>query len=353
MSRIYVKLAGALFTVLVSAGSFAATPDLPSCDEWRLACSSNYSVASRPSSNPINYMVIHKVQGSAASAASWMQNCSSNVSAHYTFNNSTGYCYQSVREKDIGWHAGNWTYNAQGIGIEHGGYVTSNDTANVCYRESGLETRSTIIYYNVLWNRSRIVAHSEVPGANHTDPGIYWNWNFYMSCSHNLTGGAIRDKWLDMGGAASPMGNPTTGELTCPDGVGRFNHFNGSGNKASIYWTPSTGAHEVHGDIHAKWKALNWETGVCGYPETDETACPDGVGRFNHFTKGSSIYWTPGTGAKQVGGAIRSKWQSMGWETGSLGYPTSDEYAVPGGRRSDFQGGSLVWDAATGVVTVL
>ena len=35
---------------------------------------------------------------------------------------------------------------------------------------------------------------------------------------------------------------------------------------------------------------------------------------------------------------------------GILGDPVTGEYAVPGGRRSDFVHGSLRWDAATGVV---
>jgi len=63
-------------------------------------------------------------------------------------------------------------------------------------------------------------------------------------------------------------------------------------------------------------------------------------------------YWSPATGAQEVHGAILGRWLSTGAETGSLGYPVTDEYAVPGGRRSDFQRGSLVWDAANGNVTV-
>lgn len=30
-----------------------------------------------------------------------------------------------------------------------------------------------------------------------------------------------------------------------------------------------------------------------------------------------------------------------------MGFPVSDEYDVPAGRQSDFQGGSVRWDAAT------
>jgi len=40
----------------------------------------------------------------------------------------------------------------------------------------------------VLWNRTRIRGHSEVPGATHTDPGSHWNWTYYMSkCNPSTT----------------------------------------------------------------------------------------------------------------------------------------------------------------------
>jgi len=92
------------------------------------------------------------------------------------------------------------------------------------------------------------------------------------------------------------------------------------------------------------------ETGVLGYPVTDERTTPDGTGRYNHL-QGGSIYWTASTGAHTVQGAIRDSWAAQGWETGSLRYPISDERAVAGGRQSDFEGGSLFWDAGTGTVT--
>ena len=41
----------------------------------------------------------------------------------------------------------------------------------------------------------------------------------------------------------------------------------------------------------------------------------------------------------------------MGWERSLLGYPTSDEYDVAGGRRSDFEHGSLTWTPTGGVTT--
>jgi uncharacterized protein with LGFP repeats len=164
------------------------------------------------------------------------------------------------------------------------------------------------------------------------------------------TTGDIRAKLDQLGGINAAVGQAITYETACPDTVGRFNHFSNGG---SIYWTPSTGAHEVRGSIRSKWEQLGWEAGICGYPTTDETATPNGVGRYNHFNKNNaSIYWTAATGAWSVQGEIKNKWASMGWENSSLGFPTSDEYAVAGGRRSNFQGGTLTYSFSTGVVTM-
>ncbi|MFY0568179.1 peptidoglycan DD-metalloendopeptidase family protein [Archangium lansingense] len=179
---------------------------------------------------------------------------------------------------------------------------------------------------------------------NHFQNGsIYWT---QATGAHEVRG-LIRAKWEQLGWEKSYLGYPTTDEQATPDGVGRYNHF----ERGSIYFTPATGAHEVIGDINTKWVALGREAGLLGYPLTDETKTPDGVGRFNHFQNGS-IYWTSTTGAHEVHGPIRAKWESLGWETGALGYPVKDEYAVTGGRESEFQKGFLTLNTATNTVTV-
>ena len=155
--------------------------------------------------------------------------------------------------------------------------------------------------------------------------------------------GDIRDKWASIGWEQSFLGYPVTDETGTPDGIGRYNHFQGG----SIYWTPSTGAHEVHGAIRDKWASMGWEQSFLGYPVTDETGTPDGIGRYNHF-QGGSIYWTPSTGAYEIHGAIRDKWASMGWEQGFLGYPISDEHESGSWRLSNFQNGTIFWTAASG-----
>jgi uncharacterized protein with LGFP repeats len=134
-------------------------------------------------------------------------------------------------------------------------------------------------------------------------------------------------------------------EMALPDGRGRVRDF----DNASIYWTQETGACEVHGDIRLHYGKLGGPRGFLRYPATDETGCPDGVGRFNHF-EGGSIYWTPSIGAHEVHGAIRELWASQGWERGPLGYPESDEFDIPGGRASQFERGRIEWTPTGGPV---
>lgn len=67
-----------------------------------------------------------------------------------------------------------------------------------------------------------------------------------------------------------------------------------------------TAAFKVYGEIGKKYNSLGGPNGFLGVPLTDETGTPDGVGRYNHFKNGS-IYWTPATQAHEVHGAIRDK----------------------------------------------
>jgi hypothetical protein len=145
------------------------------------------------------------------------------------------------------------------------------------------------------------------------------------------------------------LGAATSAETAAPDGVGHFRHY----ALGSIYWTPTTCAHEVRREIYNKWAATAWERGPLGYPTTDETGTPDGIGHYNHFQNGS-IYWTPLTGAYEVHGAIRDRWSSLGWERSALGYPISDETdEVDGsGRFNVFEHGTIHWNRTTGAITV-
>ena len=173
---------------------------------------------------------------------------------------------------------------------------------------------------------------------HYTNGSIYWSTRTGAHEVHH----AIRDRWMALGWEMGLLGYPTTDESQAV-GDGRCNQF----ENGSIYWTPSTGAHEVQGDIRSLWAAMGWERSLLGYPTTDEIPIAKD-GRVNHF-QGGSIYWTKDTGAHEVHGAIRDRWAETGWEHGPLGYPTTDEsQAVGDGRCNHFENGSIYWTPSTG-----
>ncbi|MGI8531504.1 MAG: transglycosylase family protein [Geodermatophilaceae bacterium] len=165
---------------------------------------------------------------------------------------------------------------------------------------------------------------------------MYWS----PSAGAHTIYGAILAKYLSLGGAPT-KGVPTTDELGASGG-GAYNDFAGNG---SIYWSRSTGAHEVRGAIRAKWRSLGAER-THGYPLTDEVPSSDG-GAYNDFNSMNSIYWSRATNSHEVRGSIRATWRSLGGPKSRLGYPVSDEYSTRYGARSDFQGGYVAWKRST------
>jgi hypothetical protein len=236
----------------------------------------------------------------------------------------------------------------------------------------GLITRlaigALVVYSNVILAVSWVPAQnlnifdkdSDVrQGMRDTDPGkAFSGWGLWMT--EHINNRSFRDtplgrKYKELGGDKGFLGTPVDGvpyggERPTPDGKGQYVHFQGG----SIYWSPNSKAHEVHGLIREKWKSLSWERGFLGYPLTDEMTCPDKVGRFNHF-QGGSIYWTPSTGARVVRGPIRDKWESIGWERGPLGYPITDEAKTADGKgnTSAFQYGHIIWYPDKGAVVTV
>lgn len=157
----------------------------------------------------------------------------------------------------------------------------------------------------------------------------------------------IAAKYQALKAASGFLGTPTTAVKACPDGKGYYRHFKGG----SIYWHPSSGVHEVHGAIRTLWSKLGWERSFLGYPTSDEQQGRDPLsrGRYSHF-QGGSIYWSPKTGAHEVHGAILVKYRMLGEEASFLGYPTTDERKTPDrrGRFNHFQAGSIYWTPQTG-----
>ncbi len=165
------------------------------------AASGNYYSYNRPSGYPINKIIIHTVQGRWWSARNWFQNPDAGVSAHYIVHSFDSDINQSVREKDIAYHAGNLSYNRTSIGIEHEGYVENPDYwyTDTMYRSSAKLSAYLCKKYGIPIDRSHIIGHYEVPDpynpgeyggvGGHTDPGkTAWDWAKYMNYVRSYAG---------------------------------------------------------------------------------------------------------------------------------------------------------------------
>jgi hypothetical protein len=143
-------------------------------------------------------------------------------------------------------------------------------------------------------------------------------------------------------GEARTLGFPTTPERATFGGVEQ--EFQGA---RMYYKTGQPNAHEVHGAILEKFLASG---GVAkwGFPISNETDLRNGnqvVGKFSDF-EGCTIYWSSATGAFEVHGDIKRKYDALKGPIGRLGFPTSDEqemFGAPGARMSTFQNGVLLW----------
>jgi hypothetical protein len=136
------------------------------------------------------------------------------------------------------------------------------------------------------------------------------------------------------------LGAATTPEVYGLKDNGGYQCF----ERGCILYSPATGAHISVGAIRGLWAATGFENGGLGYPVTDEVAGLRDGGVYQNY-QGGAIIWSPATGAHISVGAIRSIWASTGYESGRLGYPTSDEYTTgkDGSMAQNYQGGIVHW----------
>jgi uncharacterized protein with LGFP repeats len=101
--------------------------------------------------------------------------------------------------------------------------------------------------------------------SDFTGGTVYWG----ATGTHSVQG-LIAAKYHGMGGSWSALGLPTGSEG--PAAGGRVSTFQGG----SIYWSPPTGANVVQGAIRDRYLAMGGPTGGLGLPVTDERATPQG-----------------------------------------------------------------------------
>lgn len=168
---------------------------------WDPAPDCNYSERTMD----VSAVVIHYTEGSYAGCISWFKNCDAQVSAHYVIRSSDGQVTQMVREADKAWHAR--TANGYTIGIEHEAYgniwsfftdamyqSSANLVHDICSRYESINGHRTFyrdtLDSGICLNEGlhdlggenacvKIRGHQHYPDQSHTDPGPYWDWNYY------------------------------------------------------------------------------------------------------------------------------------------------------------------------------
>lgn len=160
--------------------------------------------------------------------------------------------------------------------------------------------------------------------------------------------GAIREKWFSQRAENGPLGFPTSNELKSTTTPGAASTF----ERGVITWAPTTGAHRLGGAILGAWLELDQEDGLLGFPSSDEIALPD-VDAVVQYFSGAAVYYSRSTGIGVVRGAIRQRWGQLGFENGALGLPIGVEIKqTDGSVRQQFEGGVLSYSAGTGVQVV-
>ncbi|MFI8323032.1 N-acetylmuramoyl-L-alanine amidase [Streptomyces sp. NPDC085529] len=154
----------------------------------------NYNIATRvpygQGGFDVRQIVIHDIEGDAASGMSVFKNPKNWASAHYIVKWDGG-VIQAVETKNEAFHAGNKTVNMHSIGVEHEGFAIKGGGG--WYKEPQYESTAELVKYlaakyKVPLTREHIIGHDEVPGVVdyyaagvHWDPGPFWDWNFFMS----------------------------------------------------------------------------------------------------------------------------------------------------------------------------
>ncbi|AOE44842.1 endolysin [Gordonia phage Terapin] len=125
---------------------------------------------------------------------------------------------------------------------------------------------------------------------------------------------------------------------------------------ANIYFYPGIGAFAIpHADpkipgsgIFEAYGRRGFERGPLGYPVRDFSLIEGhGVSGAVMAFQGGLLYVAndPSIGDHMLGGVIGQRWALEGWEDGPLGWPITDEYDNgTGGKRQEFQFGTLEWD---------
>ena len=240
-----------------------------------------------------------------------------------------------------------------------------------------------------------------VAGAAGTTVGFFTNGDVYCTPRIGAFGvlGEIRSKFANLGGPGGTLGSPIATRVSYTAGgvTGFLQEF-----QRGTMMSSTTGTFAVmHGAVRDAWGSRGGSGGSLGWPIGDQEAMIGGLRqRFQHailvvptgqpslvLTGEIGLFWTTGANSSALGlptsaaapwtaggvtgmlqyfergmvlssastgthavlnGSARNAWSAQGGSGGTLGWPITDQVAVTGGYRQDFERGTIVLPTAGG-----
>lgn len=221
------NLEGDEFTPAATTATCTATGQTPDYAGALFSAANSRNYSSRGDAE-IQYITIHTIQGSYASAIAWFKNRNARVSAHYVIRASDGQITQMVCEKDRAYHVKQ--HNSEAIGIEHEGFIDDGLAwyTNEMYESSAALVRDICKRYDidprktfsgpptdgsrVLTNTCyKVKGHQHFKDNDHIDPGPYWDWERYYRLINPEPNPTVftknRDRVYDSGGKNGNYGD--------------------------------------------------------------------------------------------------------------------------------------------------
>jgi len=197
---------------------------------------------------------------------------------------------------------------------------------------------------NGAWNGRVLQIRLEGSKGTAFMTGDAFRWHYGLRSSwFTVAPTPIIERWRDLGGNKSPLGEPRSGEYRLRNGA--VQDF----QRGKIFWTRKTGAREVRGPMLRSYDDLRGPKSKLGWPVTgmEATATTGKKVRFEH----GRMYFTPKTGAWAVYGPILKYWTERGSTASDFGFPINHTREITGGMRTKFEHGVIEWNRATDTFT--
>jgi len=149
----------------------------------------------------------------------------------------------------------------------------------------------------------------------------------------------IISRWTRIGGDRSKLGPVKSAEYRVDKGSAQV--FNGG----RIYYSRTTGAHELYGPILRAYRKLGGPRSALGLPTSAVRARAPG---FRARFQDGVIFSRPDLGTVVLSGPIADAYLAAGGVPRSgLGWPTEGNFATKDGERANFEHGYVVWSESS------